>query len=188
MPAIPKAYESPKSEIGTPFFSARKSSLPFDVGSVNSTSTGDFISIQGSDSEPVRAEEDFKYGEDLGAGDRKDDNKRAGMPTNNNRRTLQPLRLPPLNLLPLSTPTEAKILALQDKVKWGPGHPGAVTPPPRKGPAKTPSTPMTASKTSFFSRHHYEEDMESLPVQIRSTSSHYRLRSETSSQRADTPL
>jgi len=67
------------------------------------------------------------------------------------KKDLAPIRLPPLNLLPLSTPTVARVNAYvpaSDSEK-------ELTPPPKIG-HKTPSTPLTASKTSFFNRR--EED------------------------------
>jgi len=63
------------------------------------------------------------------------------------KKDLAPIRLPPLNLLPLSTPTVARVNAYvptSDSEK-------ELTPPPKIG-HKTPSTPLTASKASFFSR------------------------------------
>ncbi|KAI5853796.1 hypothetical protein BZA05DRAFT_425160 [Tricharina praecox] len=63
------------------------------------------------------------------------------------KKDLAPIRLPPLNLLPLSTPTVARVnayLPTSDSDK-------ELTPPPKIG-HKTPSTPMTASKAAFFNR------------------------------------
>ncbi|KAL7267613.1 serine/threonine protein kinase, CMGC, dual-specificity [Rhizina undulata] len=70
------------------------------------------------------------------------------------KKELVPLRLPPLNLLPLSTPTIARVNALG-------AHSDSeeLTPPPKRAGIKTPSTPMTASKASFFSRREKEEPM-----------------------------
>ncbi|EGE03529.1 dyrk [Trichophyton equinum CBS 127.97] len=66
------------------------------------------------------------------------------------KRSLQPLKLPPLNLMPLSAPVASKINALRDKEPKDPAPNQSTTPPPpRQTVAKTPSTPMTASKTSF---------------------------------------
>ncbi|KAI5777223.1 hypothetical protein EDC01DRAFT_409890 [Geopyxis carbonaria] len=56
---------------------------------------------------------------------------------------LAPIRLPPLNLLPLSTPTIARMDALSHTTS------DELT-PPRKLGNRTPQTPMTASKASFF--------------------------------------
>lgn len=69
--------------------------------------------------------------------------------SNLNKRGLPPLRLPPLNVLPLSTPTIARVNALGVG-----GHSDSsedLTPPRHKNNGwKTPSTPLTASKASFF--------------------------------------
>ncbi|KAF8244041.1 hypothetical protein K440DRAFT_636575 [Wilcoxina mikolae CBS 423.85] len=62
------------------------------------------------------------------------------------KKDLAPIRLPPLNLLPLSTPTIARVNAL------GPASDSEeLTPPPQIG-NRTPGTPMTASKATFFGR------------------------------------
>ncbi|KAA8912019.1 hypothetical protein FN846DRAFT_773582 [Sphaerosporella brunnea] len=66
------------------------------------------------------------------------------------KKDLAPLRLPPLNLLPLSTPTIARVNAF-----GGASDSEGLTPPPRKGD-KAPSTPMTASKASFFTRRDHD--------------------------------
>lgn len=177
VPAIPKAYESPKAEYEhTPFFSTRKSSLGYDVSSIKSASaSGDVPSP--TDAEPSQTNrqdhQSDRYAEPNTdpATERKSNN---GANTTK-RRTLQPLRLPPMNLLPLSTPTASKIAALHEASAGN--NAGDVTPPPKVGPKGTPTTPMTASKASF-SRNCYEDDGAPLPAQIRSSSSHYSMRPE----------
>lgn len=62
------------------------------------------------------------------------------------KKDLIPLRLPPLNLLPLSTPTIARVNAL------GPQSDSDELTPPLKRNIKTPNTPMTASKAGFFGK------------------------------------
>ncbi|KAI5811390.1 hypothetical protein DFH27DRAFT_474673, partial [Peziza echinospora] len=69
-----------------------------------------------------------------------------------NKKQLAPLRLPPLNLLPLSTPTIARVNALGNT-----SDAEEFTPPRRHG-MNTPSTPMTASKVSFFGRRSATEN------------------------------
>ena len=96
---------------------------------------------------------------------------------------LQPLRLPPLNLAPINTRN------IQINNGGGPssGQPrrsqetdtrddfmSFATPEPRRGMAKTPSTPMTASKATFFSRSKSHDDQAGKG--LRSSSSHYALR------------
>ena len=178
VPAIPKAYESPKTEFEPPYFASRKSSLPFDV-STSSTSTADGESYQ-THNTLSKIDHETRQRRGLttveassGTG------KKANGESNNNRRTLQPLRLPPLNLLPLSTPTTEKINALYDLPVAL--NRGTFTPPPKLGHLTTPSTPMTASKASFFSRSHQNEDTIPVQTQMRSSSSHYALRVERSS-------
>ncbi|KAI5793359.1 hypothetical protein FPQ18DRAFT_167544 [Pyronema domesticum] len=66
------------------------------------------------------------------------------------KKDLAPIRLPPLNLLPLSTPTINRVNALGGAAS-GSDSDEKHTPPPQIG-CRTPATPMTASKASFFSR------------------------------------
>ena len=178
VPAIPKAYESPKGEFDVPIYSARKSSLPFDATSLNSASNSDAVSTYSSEKEPSKTERDIRQRAAAA-------NESAYQHTKaSTSRNLQPLRLPPINLLPLSTPTANKIAALHDNSSSY--QLGTVTPPPRKAPPKTPSTPMTASKASFFPRSFHREEVatNTFNPPLRSSSSHYALRSEVSSIRA----
>ena len=181
VPAIPKAYESPKTEFEQPFFSARKSSLPLENGSATSGSTADGTLPRGLDTASARIEIGRER-RGLTVDECPNTERRPNPTTAANRRTLQPLRLPPLNLLPLSTPTAAKIAALYDGA--GSMSLGTVTPPPKLPQSAIPSTPMTASKASF-SRTFREED--SLPVvpHIRSNSSHHSKRPGSSGSRQD---
>lgn len=175
VPAIPKAYESPKAEFDQPFFAARKSSLPFDTGSVNSTSTVDVTFTPTSEAGPTKPERETRQRREHVAEATSGNERKVNGGTSNNKRTLQPLRLPPLNLLPLSTPTAAKIAALYEGA--GAMNAGNLTPPPKFGATRTPSTPMTASKASFFSRSAHEEDPMPTALQ-RPTSSSTNVRSE----------
>lgn len=175
VPAIPKAYESPKdSPAEQPYFNKRKSSMPFDASSINSTSTNS-LSGRGSVREPQKQEREpkaRKYGHPSNS-DAEQQNKNTPV----KKKNLQPLRLPPLNLLPLSTPTTNKIAALHEPSFSD----GQVTPPPRRVNTKTPSTPMTASKASFFSRNRHDDKAEQNLSHVRSNSSIYNIRSESSS-------
>ena len=177
VPAIPKAYESPKGEFDQPpFFTARKSSMGLDVSSLNSLSTsGDLPSP--SDHDPPQAERQnrYKHGDTDPAKERK-----CSGGVNTSRRTLQPLRLPPLNLLPLSTPTASRIAALYDGSSTS--NIRATTPPPRDGLKGRPTTPMTASKASF-SRNYYEDDNAPMSAQERSSSSHFNMIPDATSYR-----
>ncbi|TKA36135.1 hypothetical protein B0A54_13074 [Friedmanniomyces endolithicus] len=92
---------------------------------------------------------------------------------------LQPLRLPPLNLMPINTPTTNKIAGLPHpsmEVDRREGYASAQTPEPvssRRANNKTPSTPMTASKATFFSRR---QDEGMAAGKLRTSTSHYALR------------
>ncbi|KAL8696407.1 MAG: hypothetical protein Q9201_007675 [Fulgogasparrea decipioides] len=179
VPAIPKAYESPKTEIDQPFFSSRKSSLPNDSLSLHSVSTADGIPTPSTDSEmpalPRKPSLKKPPPSDVAS-----DYDRKHIVTNANRRTLQPLRLPPMNLLPLSTPTAAKIAALYDGSASIDS--GNITPPPKVGPKGIPSTPMTASRASFFAKSQQHGDPVPVPIRLRSSSSHHALRPASSTQ------
>lgn len=210
VPAIPKAYESPKMEYDQPFFSARKSSLPFETSSATNASNTegansghagskfpkpdggqqwkDFRQINYAATErPNTSGNEFPIPE--GARQRRGrtideypgTEKKANGGININRRTLQPLRMPPLNLLPLSTPTAAKIAALYDGA--GSMDLGTITPPPKKGQQSSPSTPMTASKASFSRSYRDEDPVPQLP-HLRSNSSHHTVRPDSSGYRA----
>ena len=178
VPAIPKAYESPKTELDQPFFSTRKGSLLHDASSLTSASTADGVPTPSTDTDAptILRKSSLKKPTSNDSGSIND---RKPSALNNNRKTLQPLRLPPLNLLPLSTPTAAKINALYDGAASTDN--GTNTPPPKIGPKGIPSTPMTASRASFFARSQPNEDPMPITAQLRSSSSHYALRSEASS-------
>ncbi|CAD0089125.1 unnamed protein product [Aureobasidium vineae] len=161
VPAIPKAYESPKDLIDIPFFSGLKTPLSGNVDNESSAL-------------PIPA----RRGDNSTASDPSQTQHRRGLTLNNgtsvetpsampavNKKTLQPLRLPPLNLLPLSTPTTARINSYpapsQEVDTRG------TTPPFKRNAAKTPSTPMTASKATFYRR---QEEESAMPLSARSNS------------------
>lgn len=172
VPAIPKAYESPKELPAEQPFNQRKSSLLFDSSSINSSSTND-------QSGPIPVGDLIKAnpGRNVQMASGSDvDQKIYALPTKKKR--LQPLRLPPLNLLPLSTSTAAKIAALHEP-SFSDGN---LTPPPKRGNSKTPSTPMTASKASFFSRNRHDKT-DQTKDHIRSSSSVNHVRAGSSTTR-----
>lgn len=178
VPAIPKAFESPKAELEHSFFSVRKSSLPFDTRSLANASTADSVSMSAAEIDSHRSDRESKprRGHPVESGPLKERKSNRG--TNNNRRTLQPLRLPPLNLLPLSTPTAARIAALYEGTNLG-----NITPPKISTP-RAPSTPMTASKATFFSRSPHEEDLVPKPAQRPTSSSNHLNEPDKCSNRA----
>jgi dual specificity tyrosine-phosphorylation-regulated kinase 2/3/4 len=144
VPAIPKAFESPKTEIdlSTPA-TVRKSSLPSEIYrfSVDSRRDSDSSGAAANVSEDPMPTTSHTRGS-------KTPDAKGKQPASLAKKGLQPLKLPPFNLLPLSTPMAAKIDALKDTS--GRNEMQACTPPPRLDAPTTPSTPMTASKASFF--------------------------------------
>lgn len=200
VPAIPKAFESPQDEDHRPFyFSSLKSSQSesFD----NTASTGwtevsalpppQRISQTPRGSLDVPAETPRKRSGEFPR-HRRTNTGNSGVqipampappktasraqPSPNGRKNanLQPLRLPPLNLMPIGTrtlhstnnasgfPRPSQETDLRDPTDW------SVQTPEPKRTAKTPTTPMTASKATFFRR---QDDKA-----LRSSSSHYALR------------
>ena len=148
VPAIPKAYESPKADnVDQPFFAGPKSSLTFKSNSRASTLTTDAAPTPSTDNETLSTDRDVEFQQfftnDAGSGNERTLDGGAG----DSRRTLQPLRLPPLKLPPLSSYTTAKISAFHEEVAAM--NQGNLTPPPKIGTAAFPSTPMTASKAGF---------------------------------------
>ncbi|KAK5136520.1 hypothetical protein LTR08_002864 [Meristemomyces frigidus] len=192
VPAIPKAFESPKErEMGAYFApgpwggesgegAGRKGSGE-QVGQHRRTNTGEGGAKIGGGGGGGRAQPEVATGR-----------------KNNN---LQPLRLPPLNLAPVNTPTAHKSAGLPrpsaevddrgggegadgtreesrgGEVYGGGGIGGVRTPEPKRSWAKTPGTPMTASKASFFSRRGDDGGMGFAgKAGVRSSSSHHALR------------
>ncbi|KIW62179.1 hypothetical protein, variant [Phialophora macrospora] len=186
VPAIPKAYESPGSELDQPFFSARSSGLPSFDGAISASPVVSTIADAMKTLETPRAPSDASHNSSAPPVPalplEPEPEKQSQMhplpqPKQQqqhkaSKKALQTLRLPPLNLLPLSTPTSAKIRSLN--VKPESGDPPA-TPPGMRNNMKTPSTPMTASKASFFSRGHKPAD--EAPT-MRSSTSHHALRTD----------
>lgn len=148
VPAIPKVYESPKeSPAELSFLDKRKSNLAFDTSSIHSNSTGSITGLQMTD---VSTKVQRKPSNRKSLHTSKVELEKKQAPQ---RKNLQPLRLPPITLGPLSTPTAAKIAALQEQGSSDRN----LSPPATRQTAKTPTTPMTASKSSFFSRNRAED-------------------------------
>ena len=170
VPAIPKAYESPRDTLADAgFLDKRRSTLAFDASSIHSNSTG---SVTGVLNEPPPVKIQRRPSHRKSANPSKVDMGTKPVAPQS-KKTLQPLRLPPITLGPLSTPTAAKIAALQEQGLSDRN----LSPPPARQIAKTPTTPMTASKGTFFSRTRPEERTD---VQhLRSSSSVHRFRRET---------
>ncbi|KAI0427639.1 hypothetical protein F5Y09DRAFT_24825 [Xylaria sp. FL1042] len=177
VPAIPKAYESPKdSPAELSWLEKRKSNYGPETSSIHSNSTGTL-------SNPPLLEPPVKIQPNINP--RKPAPRKSLASTssdaeqnevsNLSKKNLQPLSLPPINLGPLSTPTTAKIAALQEQGS----EKGKLTPPPTRKFAKTPTTPMTASRSTFFSRGRLEKTAD-IPIP-RSSSSIQHGRMETPS-------
>ncbi|KAJ8130377.1 hypothetical protein O1611_g3255 [Lasiodiplodia mahajangana] len=168
VPAIPKAYESPKdSPAEVTWLEKRKSNL--ETSSIHSNSTGTF-------SNPPLLEPPIKMQNNKTSRNSAPRKSLAGASSdveqkevsNPPKKNLQPLSLPPLNLGPLSTPTAAKIAALQEQNY----EKGRLTPPPTRMLAKTPTTPMTASRSTFFSRGRLDKAAD-MPIPRSSSSVHH---------------
>lgn len=175
VPAIPKAYESPKDSPAETPFSNRKPSLAHDASSINSSSTNETPVAPAQEPAP----ESTARRKLATAPQPKAD----AVPRK--KKNLQPLRLPPLNLLPLSTPTAAKVAALQEN---GTGDEETTYSPPRTS-NKTPSTPMTASKaSSFFSRTKKDDKHEPPPPYARAASTTHQTRPDSSIRSSAMPI
>ncbi|OJJ42875.1 hypothetical protein ASPZODRAFT_1279823 [Penicilliopsis zonata CBS 506.65] len=165
VPAIPKAYESPKGDVEPPppQVIPRKSSLPLDVGFLKTTRDSD------SDANTALSSIGDELANISSGGDLKTPEAKSKPPAATVlKKHLQPLKLPPLNLLPLSTPMTNKIEALKDRDHH---HDLKSYTPSAQFLSKTPSTPMTASKANFWST---SDDDDPIPfAQIRSSTSHF---------------
>lgn len=163
VPAIPKAYESPKD---TPesFLEKRKSNYAFDTSSINSASTGTLSNAPSFETaSSVQNKPQARKQQRKPFGAPAPDAEKQSTPIQQKKSSLAPLSLPPLNLGPLSTPTTSKIAALPAD------EDGKLSPPPHRIIPKTPTTPMTASKSSFFSRGRTDRDPEKQVVRSSST-------------------
>lgn len=164
VPAIPKAYESPKGDLDAPVFPApRKSSLPVDIGLLNDARDSDSDALGGS----------TDHGDYTTGRAAKTPESRNRTSTVMGRKGLQPLKLPPLNLLPLGTPMTTKIEAIKDRE----AEERKAYTPSAQFVSKTPTTPMTASKAGFWN-YRDDEDGRSA-TQVRSSTSHFALTSAT---------
>ncbi len=200
VPAIPKAYGSPREPPDTPSLDSLEPQLLGTEGraGLKILPDGSIVKLT-PESDPIGSGDAFshadgsqergvfrhKRGLTVGSGSHPDT---SPIVHNHNKKSLRPLRLPPLNLLPLSTPTATRIASLT-----GPSAGAdrlAVTPPPPRNYTKTPSTPMTASKATFSERGRQEEYGFGGMPQLRTSSSHYSLRTDASqyARRASPPM
>ena len=177
VPAIPKAYESPGSELDQPFFSARSSSLPPVDTPISASPLVTTFADAMKALETPRAPSSSSRVSNFGA----ETEPRQQKPQPKPAKKGPGARLPPLNLLPLSTPTAAKIKAFKDSRIEASDPPS--TPPATRINMKTPSTPMTASKASFFSRQKGPDEH-----MVRSNTSHFALRPDPLRIDDDSPI
>ena len=161
VPAIPKAYESPKEgPAGDAYFEKKKSTLGDQGTSAHrSVSNGDITMPV----VPEPTKEQRKGATRKVSSNSKGENEQS----TSSKKQLPPLSLPPLNLGPLSLPTTTTKVNKHYET-------GIKTPPPAHAIPKTPTTPMTASKSSFFSKSTYDETIELPPIRSSSSIHHTR--------------
>jgi dual specificity tyrosine-phosphorylation-regulated kinase 2/3/4 len=192
VPAIPKNYDSPKEREHCFFSNSRKSSVATSGENSNAPEGSGTLAAPSAEAGQLsRSSFDLPTLETPRKATHRR-NQTIGSPTasttpaakprnqpeSTGRRnnTLQPLRLPPLNLLPLTASLSNR--SARNAVPTGEAdtreqHSTAQTPEPKRVP-KTPSTPMTASKATFFRRQ--EREREAAQKQLRSASSQNALR------------
>ncbi|KAL1618465.1 serine/threonine protein kinase, CMGC, dual-specificity [Diplodia seriata] len=185
VPAIPKAFGTPRTEIDQPLYPTPATPAADEgIWGTSAVETTDSDNnnkkkepeakkaVEASSNGPQKAQGTGRPRRGLTVGADTDAEK-GGHQSNSGRtnKGLAPLRLPPLNLLPLSTPTAAKIASYpQPSAEVDEREP--TTPPPKRNYTKTPSTPLTASKATF---PFHDEETDQLPP-MRSNTSHYHLR------------
>jgi dual specificity tyrosine-phosphorylation-regulated kinase 2/3/4 len=192
VPAIPKNYESPKEHEHCFFSNSRKSSVATTAETSNAIEGSGTLAVPSADSGPpsrssfeiptLETPRKVTHRRNQTIGSPTASSTPAAKPRNQpestgrKNNTLQPLRLPPLNLLPLtasSSNRSAKNAMPPGEADNHEQHFTAQTPEPKRVP-KTPSTPMTASKATFFRRQ--EREREAAQKQLRSASSQNALR------------
>ncbi|KAI9695111.1 MAG: hypothetical protein M1820_008879 [Bogoriella megaspora] len=181
VPAIPKAYESPRDVPDQPFFDhlyqLSQGNHPGDEDLSRKTPSHEQIPNYGqmefdyaAFEEPQKPPQDTKrHRRGLTVGTGSDAEKPQPL-HQSSRRNLQPLRLPPLNLLPIGSTNNTRLDSIP--TPGDDGDRGVSTPPPKRNTRQTPSTPMTASK-AMFPRREFTDDGLPPPVNLRSNSSHF---------------
>ncbi|KAG5933416.1 hypothetical protein E4U53_000995 [Claviceps sorghi] len=163
VPAIPKAYESPREVSAEMYFTEMKKThlSAVDSTSIHSNSTGSII--MPVHPEPTKQQQKPATRKSSYAGITAREQETKG---NQSKRQLEPLRLPPLNIGPLNFPTASKSNSktVSNQRDFSPLPPRQVL--------KTPSTPLTASKSTFFSKSQFDDTIE-LPSLRSCTSIHH---------------
>lgn len=169
VPAIPKLYESSRDAGPAEHYSAdnRKSALgAAEASNIHTSVSGDISMLVLP--EPTKVQRDPSARKSSYAPSTNISGDKSGTGSQF-RKQLQPLGLPPLNLGPLNLP------ASRNNVTASRGLGSSqrdMSPPPSRQLAKTPSTPLTASKSTFFSKSRHDEILE-LPSLRSSTSAHH---------------
>ncbi|PPJ60378.1 hypothetical protein CBER1_11150 [Cercospora berteroae] len=197
VPAIPKAFESPKETDQQFFTNYARTSQSSSLNKNESTlaeaeghqatkhQTQDTDSRRKQSSEMSRVHQRMNTFDDIEKAANtsvatRSSRQQLPLADNGGRKNgnLQPLRLPPLNLTPLNDPTKQKTAASARKSQELGAQSNLTvtqTPEPTRV-AKTPSTPMTASKATFYRRQDEEFAKQKA---IRSSTSHFTLRDMT---------
>ncbi|UNI20774.1 Dual-specificity kinase [Purpureocillium takamizusanense] len=165
VPAIPKAYESPKDSPADAYFMEKRKTGLSTVDTIASfgNSTGSITMPVLPEPTKVQHKAGARKSSLMSSTSLKDGNGVVQL-----KKQLQPLRLPPLNIGPLNLPTNPKSVAPSEYTNSG----RALSPPPSRHIQKTPTTPMTASKSSFFSKSKYDGTIE-MPSLRSSSSVHH---------------
>lgn len=152
VPAIPKVYESPKdSPAEVQFLDKVKSSLALDSSSLRSTASSGSLS-GAAVHETSRMQRKASQRKVLSSVHQDPEKRAQPAQPAQPRRNLKNMNLPPLTVGPLSTPTVNKIAKLTDQSQAG-RKPSS---PPARQITKTPTTPMTASRSTFFSKRNLD--------------------------------
>ena len=182
VPAIPKAYESPSETMEKPFFSDYPTTTNFHktLGAKLQTHATEerYVTPEEPLAETSTNMADLRANRRLTLGARMEAGRELPSLVTNRPQVHQHQRLPPINLLPLSTPTTNRIASMTQKSSEN--TKGITTPPPHVGVPKTPSTPMTASKATFPSYDFGHNFDLSLFPNIRSSTSYAAQKSENS--------
>lgn len=190
VPAIPKAFESPKDPERSSFTFSTASTKPSNPPPSAPLTTSANVpempkatqhvdpTQQSSDSNATqtgtakKTSSSIRHRRGLTVGSGSESARPPVAQQHSSKKNLQPIRLPPLNLLPLGTPFNNRMSSFP--VPSAEVDDRNTTTPPPKRTAKTPSTPMTASKATFT--RNQLNDSQDYHQHLRSSSSAYHLR------------